>query len=203
MPRQDIGACFGYDFLHRHENNIMKTLTNKKVAILVTNGFEQSEYEKPVEALKDAGAETTTVSLEAGKIKAWKDKDWGDEFSVDKTVDEVSADEFDALVLPGGVMSPDKLRMNKNAVNFVREFLANRKPVAAICHGPWTLIETGLLQGRKLTSYPSLKTDLTNAGANWVDEEVVVDNGLVTSRNPKDLPAFCEKMVEEIAEGQH
>ncbi len=181
----------------------MKKLENKTVALLVTNGFEQSEYEKPLEALKEAGAKTVTVSLDAGEIKSWKDKNWGDVFSVDKTVDEVNAEDFDALVLPGGVMNPDQLRMNEAAVKFVKGFMESKKPVAAICHGPWTLIETGLLKGRNVTSYKSLKTDLTNAGANWTDEEVVVDNGLVTSRTPKDLPAFCKKMVEEIAEGAH
>lgn len=181
----------------------MKDLNDKKVAVLVTDGFEQSELEQPVQALKDAGAQVSIISLKAGTIKAWKEKNWGEEINVDKTVDEVGAQDYDALLLPGGVMSPDKLRMNEQAVAFVGGFFENNKPVAAICHGPWTLIETGELKGRTVTSYPSLKTDLINAGANWVDKEVVVDKGLVTSRNPGDLPAFIRKMLEEIKEGMH
>jgi protease I len=169
----------------------------------MTDGFEESEFTMPYKALKDAGAEVEIISLKSGKIKSWKDKNWGKETEVDKTIDEVSEADYDALVLPGGVMNPDKLRMEKKVVTFVTGFFESHKPIAAICHGPWTLIETGKLSGRKLTSYPSIKTDLTNAGANWVDEEVVVDNGLVTSRKPADLPAFCEKMVEEIGEGIH
>ena len=180
-----------------------KKLKDKKVAILVANGFEESEFTKPYDALKDSGATVDVVSLKSGKVKAWKHKDWGKEVDVDKTVDEVNAKEYDALVLPGGVMNPDQLRMNKDAVRFVKDFMKAGKPVAAICHGPWTLIETSMLEGRTLTSYPSLKTDLYNAGANWVDQEVVVDNGLVTSRTPDDLPAFCKKMLEEISEGIH
>lgn len=181
----------------------MKDLDNKKVAVLATDGFEQSELEQPVQALRDAGAQVNIVSLKSGTIKGWDEKNWGKEITVDKTVDEVGAQDYDALVLPGGVMSPDKLRMNEQAVAFVGGFFENNKPVAAICHGPWTLIETGELKGRTVTSYPSLKTDLVNAGANWVDKEVVVDNGLVTSRNPGDLPAFISKMLEEIKEGMH
>jgi len=177
--------------------------TTKKVAVLATNGFEQSEFEKPVEALKKANMTVEVISLKSGKIKGWKEKNWGDEFQVDKTVDEVSANDYDALVLPGGVMNPDSLRTNKKAVEFVTGFFEQDKPIAAICHGPWTLIETGKLKGRKLTSYKSIQTDLKNAGADWSDEEVVVDNGLVTSRTPDDLPAFCKKMVEEIREGVH
>ncbi|MCW3103805.1 MAG: intracellular protease, PfpI family [Bacteroidetes bacterium] len=177
--------------------------TNKRVAVLATNGFEQSEFEKPVEALKNANMTVEIISLKSGKIKGWKEKNWGDEFQVDKTVDEVSADDYDALVLPGGVMNPDALRSNKKAVEFVTGFFEQDKPIAAICHGPWTLIETGKLKGRKLTSFKSIQTDLKNAGADWSDEEVVVDNGLVTSRTPEDLPAFCKKMVEEIREGVH
>ncbi len=181
----------------------MQKLNSKKVAVLAANGFEQSELEQPVAALKEAGAEVDIVSLEAGKIKGWKDKNWGDELAVDKTVAQARAADYDALVLPGGVMNPDQLRRNKDAVAFVSAFMEAKKPVAAICHAPWTLIEAGALEGRTLTSYPSLKTDLTNAGATWVDREVVVDNGLVTSRDPRDLPAFCKKMTEEIAEGPH
>ncbi len=181
----------------------MQKLTSKKVAVLAANGFEQSEFEKPIAALKEAGATVEVVSLKSGKIRGWKDKNWGDEFDVDKTVDEADAHDYDALVLPGGVMNPDQLRRNTEAVNFVGGFFDANKPIAAICHAPWTLIETGELNGRTVTSYPSLKTDLINAGATWVDKEVVVDNGLVTSRDPSDLPAFCKKMIEEIAEGVH
>lgn len=180
-----------------------KQLNNKKVAILVANGFEESEFTEPLAALKNAGAQVEVISLQAGKVKAWAEKNWGKEYEVDKTVDTVNAQDYDALVLPGGVINPDLLRVNQDAVNFVSGFFDDSKPIAAICHGPWTLIETGELKGRKVTSYKSIKTDLINAGAHWVDEEVVVDNGLVTSRNPGDLPAFCKKMLEEIAEGKH
>jgi protease I len=180
-----------------------QSLKGKKVAVLVADGFEESEFTVPVEALQNAGAEIEVVSLKSGNVKAWAEKEWGDEYRVDKTVDKVSSEDYDALVLPGGVMNPDLLRVNKDAVTFVSGFTEEKKPIAAICHGPWTLIETGALQGRTLTSYPSIKTDLINAGANWEDKEVVVDMGLVTSRSPKDLDAFCKKMIEEIAEGQH
>lgn len=178
-------------------------LADKKVAVLATNGFEESEFTEPIKALKEAGAQVDVVSLQKGKIKAWAGKDWGNEYDVNKIVSEVNAQNYDALVLPGGVLNPDQLRMNRDAVTFVTDFLQSHKPIAAICHGPWTLIETGLMEGREVTSYPSIRTDLINAGANWVDKEVVVDNGLVTSRSPKDIPAFCKKMVEEIAEGVH
>lgn len=180
-----------------------KSLANKKVAIVVADGFEESEFTKPLEALKNAQASVDVISIKGGKVKAWSHTDWGGEYNVDKTIDSVKGEDYDALVLPGGVMNPDKLRTNKDVVAFVSSFIDEGKPIAAICHGPWTLIETGMLKGRKLTSYPSIKTDLINAGASWSDEEVVVDNGLVTSRKPDDLPAFCKKMVEEIAEGIH
>ncbi|PBQ33327.1 protease [Sphingobacteriaceae bacterium] len=180
-----------------------KILSQKKVAIVVTNGFEQSEFEEPLNALKEAGAKVDIISLKKEKVKAWKDKNWGDEFAVDLGIEEADSQNYDALVLPGGVMNPDVLRTNEDVIAFVKDFIEDEKPVAAICHGPWTLIETGLLKGRKMTSYKSIKTDLINAGVNWVDEEVVVDDGLVTSRSPKDLPAFCAKMIEEIAEGVH
>jgi protease I len=181
----------------------MAVLSNKKVAVLTEDGFEQSELTSPVEALKYAGATVHVVSPKSGKVKAWDKTDWGITVDVDKELGEVNANDYDALVLPGGVMNPDKLRQNKEAVAFVTEFLESGKPIAAICHGPQVLIETGLLKGRRLTSYPSLQTDLKNAGAQWSDEEVVVDNGLVTSRRPADLPAFNKKMIEEIAEGVH
>ena len=181
----------------------MATLSNKRVAILTEEGFEQVELTSPLEALKEAGAQVDVISPKSGKIKAWNHTDWGIEIDVDKELSTVSPDDYDALVLPGGVMNPDKLRQNKEAVAFVSAFLDEGKPVAAICHGPQVLIETGMIGGRTLTSYPSLQTDLKNAGAHWVDEEVVVDNGLVTSRKPDDLPAFNKKMIEEIAEGVH
>lgn len=176
---------------------------NKKIAVLATNGFEQSEFEKPVEALKKENMIVDIISLKKEKIKGWKEKNWGDEFAVDHSIDDVNANDYDALVLPGGVMNPDALRTNEKVINFVNGFFDQHKPIAAICHGPWTLIETGKLKGKKLTSYQSIKTDLKNAGAIWTDEEVVVDNGLVTSRSPKDLSAFCKKMIEEIKEGKH
>src|SRR4051812_11502901 len=175
----------------------------RRIAVLATNGFEQSELEEPVRALIKEGFKPLIISLKKGKIKGWKNKDWGDEIDVDLSIDEARADGYDALVLPGGVMNPDTLRVNNLAVQFVSDFVDQGKPIAAICHGPWTLIETGKLKGKTMTSYHSLKTDLINAGVKWVDEEVVVDNGLVTSRSPKDLPAFCKKMIEEIKEGIH
>lgn len=181
----------------------MATLDNKRVAVLTEEGFEQIELTSPVEALKNAGATVDIISPKSGSIKAWDHTDWGIEVDVNKVLSEANPDDYDALVLPGGVLNPDKLRQNKEAVAFASAFLDEGKPVAAICHGPQTLIETGMLKGRKLTSYPSLQTDLKNAGAEWVNEEVVVDHGLVTSRKPDDLPAFNKKMIEEIAEGVH
>lgn len=178
-------------------------IEDKKVAVLVTNGFEEVEFTEPVKALKDAGATVDVISPESGKVKAWHSDKWGESYNVDKTLDEVDANDYDALVLPGGVMNPDKLRMNDKAVHFARQFFSMGKPVAAICHAPQLLIETKAIKGRTLTSYPSLKTDLENAGATWKDEEVVVDHGLVTSRKPADLPAFINKMLEEIREGIH
>ncbi len=181
----------------------MASLTNKKVAILTEEGFEQIELTSPQEALTAAGATVHVISPKSGQIKAWNHTDWGIEIKVDKLLTEANPDDYDALVLPGGVLNPDKLRQNKDAVAFVSAFLDEGKPVAAICHGPQTLIETGMLSGRKMTSYPSLQTDLKNAGVEWVDEEVVVDNGLVTSRKPDDLDAFNKKIIEEIGEGIH
>ncbi len=179
-----------------------KKLIGKKVAVLVDMGFEQVELTEPMKALKDAGASVVIVSKHQ-KVKGWREKQWGDDFDTDVLLDKAEAFQYDALLLPGGVMNPDKLRMDKDAVRFVKHFMETGKPIAAICHGPWTLIETGLLIGRKMTSYPSLKTDLENAGAIWMDQEVVTDMGLVTSRTPGDIPAFNKKMIEEFAEGIH
>ena len=178
-------------------------LSNKTIALLVTDGFEQSEFTEPKEAVEKAGAKTHVVSLKKGKVQGFNHAEKADQFDVDKTVDSVKADDYDGLILPGGVFNPDALRMNADAVSFVRDFFIQHKPVAAICHGPWTLVEADVVKGRTLTSWPSLKTDLENAGATWVDEEVHCDQGLVTSRNPDDLPAFCAKAVEEFAEGKH
>jgi protease I len=181
----------------------MASLNGRKVAILTEEGFEQVELTSPKQALEQAGATVHVISPKSGKIKAWDKTNWGIEINVDKQLNEVSPDDYDALVLPGGVLNPDKLRQNKDAVAFASAFLDEGKPVAAICHGPQLLIETGMINGRRLTSYPSLKNDLKNAGADWVDEEVVVDNGLVTSRRPDDLEAFNRKTIEEIGEGVH
>ncbi|MFB0907085.1 MAG: type 1 glutamine amidotransferase domain-containing protein [Spirosomataceae bacterium] len=184
-------------------NNIEGKLTGKKVAILATDGFERSELMSPHSALLDVGATVHIISDHGGSIRSWHNSDWNETVDVDKTVDEVNADDYDALVLPGGVINPDQLRTNEKAVSFIRDFFAQHKPVASICHGPQLLIEAAVVEGRTLTSFPSIKTDLINAGAHWEDSEVVTDNSLVTSRNPDDLPAFNAKMVEEIAEGKH
>lgn len=175
-------------------------LQGKKIAILVTDGFEQSELLEPRKALDEAGAITQVVSPAGKKAKGWNHKEWGKEVDVDVALDSAKAAEFDALLLPGGVMNPDQLRMNPKAVEFVKQFTDAGKPVAAICHGPWTLIEAGAVRGRTLTSWPSLKTDLTNAGATWVDKDVVSDGGLVTSRKPDDIPAFNRAMLHLFAE---
>jgi protease I len=175
----------------------------KKVAILATDGFEQVELEKPKQLLENAGAATVVVSPKAGQIRGWDKKDWGDSVKVDATLAECSPDEFDALLLPGGVINPDKLRTEKDAVEFVRSFYEAGKPIGAICHGPWMLVEAGVVEGRRATSWPSLSKDMENAGAEWVDEEVVVDEGIVTSRKPEDIPAFAKKLIEEIGEGKH
>lgn len=180
-----------------------KQLKGKKIAILATDGFEQSELFEPRAALEKAGAQVQIVSLRRNPIRAWKDKDWGKKINVDLSLDEASVDRFDALMIPGGVINPDRLRIEVDAVEFVRDFAASGKPIAAICHAPALLIEADVVRGKKLTSWPSLKTDLINAGAYWFDEEVVVDKGLVTSRKPSDIPAFNRKMIEEFAEGLH
>ena len=174
-------------------------LDGKKIALLSGNGFEDSELLQPLEAIKAAGATVEIISEEAGEISG-KDES---KVSVDKTVDDVSAIDYDGLLLPGGVSNPDKMRQNKSAVNFVRDFFEQHKPVAAICHAPWLLVEADVVRGRTLTSWPSLQTDIKNAGGAWVDEEVVVDQGLVTSRKPEDIPAFNSKVIEEFAEGKH
>ena len=175
-------------------------LAGKRVAVLVADGFEQEELTSPINALREAGAETVIVSPNEDKVRGWKHTKWGRKFKVDLRLAEANAADFDALVLPGGLMNPDELRRNQHALNFVRAFFAVGKPVAAICHGPWTLIDAGVVQGRRMTSYASIQTDLKNAGARWVDEEVVVENGLVTSRKPDDLPAFNTRLIEVIAE---
>jgi protease I len=180
-------------------------LKGKRVAILVADGFEQVELTGPKEALEAAGAETEIISPAEKKVRGWEgeDMDWGSKFKVDVPLAEANARNYDALLLPGGVMNPDKLRIEPRAIEFIRQFVNSGKPIGAICHGPWTLIEAGAVKSRRMTSYPSIKTDLINAGANWVDEEVVVDNGVVTSRKPSDIPAFNRKLIEEISEGLH
>ena len=181
----------------------MENLDRKTVAILATNGFEESELREPMNALKEAGADVHIISETSGTIKAWADGNWSKEYTVDKTLDQVSERDYNALVLPGGVINPDKLRRNADAIRFIKSFFVNKKPVAAICHAPWLLAEADVLQGRKITSFSSIKRDLVNAGAKWEDSEVVVDEGLVTSRNPNDLPAFNSKLIEEVYEGKH
>jgi len=178
-------------------------LKGKKVAILAADMFERVELEEPRTALEEAGAETEIVSIHDGEIKGFDHFEPASTLKVDKTVEEASAADYDALLVPGGVGNPDQLRADENAVNFVREFAESKKPMAVICHGPWVLVEAGVVRDRTLTSWPSLQTDIRNAGGNWVDEEVVVDEGLVTSRNPDDIPAFNKKMIEEFCEGRH
>jgi len=176
---------------------------SKKVAILATNGFEESELSSPLKAMKDEGFHVDIVSLNDADIKSWNDGDWGESFKVDKTLDQVSAKDYNALVLPGGVINPDLLRVEEEALIFIRDFFKQSKPVAAICHAAWSLISAEVVDGRTLTSYKSIRKDLENAGALWVDEEVVVDEALVTSRNPGDLEAFNAKVIEEVNEGKH
>lgn len=178
-------------------------LTGKKVAVITENGFEEVELTSPLKALKDAGAQVSIVSPQKEKVKAWDHDHWSIELPVDVQLDNAKPEDYDALLIPGGVLNPDQMRGNDKCVEFAKHFLNSGKPVAAICHGPQLLIETGLIEGRTMTSYPSVKTDLKNAGVNWVDKEVVVDKGLVTSRSPKDLDAFNKKMLEEIGEGIH
>lgn len=178
-------------------------LKGKRIAMLATDGFEQSELTEPQRALLNAGATVDIVAPKTGKIQGKQHMKDGEAVPVDRSLDEARADDYEGLVLPGGVANPDFLRTDERAVKFVKSFVESGKPIAAICHGPWTLIEAGGVKGRKVTSWPSLKTDLRNAGADWVDQEVVTDRGLVTSRKPDDLPAFCKKMIEEFREGRH
>ncbi len=181
----------------------MPDIANARIAILATNGFEQSELEEPQRQLKAAGATVVVVSPEAGEIKGWDDKNWGRGVTVDLPFKEAKVEDFDALVLPGGQINPDLLRTDKAVVQFVRDFYASGKPLAAICHAPWLLIEAGVVDGKRLTSYHSIRTDVENAGGLWEDEKVVVDEALITSRNPDDLDAFCAKIIEEVEEGRH
>jgi len=177
------------------EREMADSLRGKKVAILATDGFEQAELIEPRKALDQAGATTEVVAPKSGEIKGWKTRDWGDTVRVDKTLDEVKAQEYDALLLPGGVMNPDHLRMEPKAVSFVKDFVATGRPVASICHGPWTLVEAGVVKGKTFTSWPSLETDLKNAGANWVDKEVVTDGQFISSRKPDDITAFNKTLI--------
>ena len=181
----------------------MADISDKRVAILATDGFEQSELMVPKQRLEEAGAKVDVISIKTGKIWGWDKDDWGEPIEVDRTIDAVNIDEYDALVLPGGQINPDVLRADEDAVALVRDFYNSKKPLAAICHAPWVLIEAGIAKGRKMTSYHSMATDVKNAGANWVDKEVVVDQGLITSRNPGDLEAFAAKIIEEVGEGRH
>ena len=179
------------------------SLKDKRVAILAANGFEESELQSPRQTLKAAGVKVDIVSAEENTVKAWAKTDWGEEYPVDRALAEASADDYDMLIIPGGLYNPDTLRNDKDALAFTRDFFEQHKPVGAICHGPWVLISAGVVSGRDVTSYPSIKDDLINAGANWHDREVVCENGLVTSRSPEDLEAFNNKLIEELAEGKH
>ena len=181
----------------------MADIAGKKIAILATHGFEQSELEVPLKKLREAGATVDVVSPESGEIKGWDMKDWGNPVKVDKSLGEVSAQDYDAIVLPGGQLNPDYLRVNQDALSFIRDFYSAGKTVAAICHAPWLLIEAGIIKGHRATSYKSIKTDVINAGGHWLDEEVVTDQGLITSRQPSDLDAFSAKIIEEVNEGKH
>ena len=181
----------------------MQNLSGKFIAIVSTNGFEQSELEVPLKTLREAGATVHVIAPEAGEIKGWDKTDWGNSVPVDKTVDAVKADDYDAIVLPGGQINPDLLRVQPKVLELIKAFWSQKKVVAAVCHAPWLLVETGIVKGRKVTSYPSIKTDVINAGGLWEDSDVVSDQGLVTSRKPDDLPAFCDKIAEEILEGRH
>jgi protease I len=191
------------NFLEGGNRHMSDTLKNKRIAILATDGVEQVELLEPRKALEEAGAKAEVISPKDGKIKGWNHTEWGQEIPVDLNLKSADPNNYDALLLPGGVMNPDHLRMDPAAVRFVKSFFANDKPVAAICHGPWLLVEADVVRGRTLTSWPSLQTDIRNAGGQWTDQEVVTDQGLVTSRKPADIPAFNKKIIEEFAEGKH
>jgi protease I len=181
----------------------MPKIAESRIAILATDGYERSELREPLEKLRARGATVEVVAPKAGEIRSWHNKDWGDSVPVDRTLADASPEDYDALVLPGGQINPDLLRLEQAAVDFVRRFAASGKPVAAICHGPWLLVEADVVRGRDVTSYRSIRTDVVNAGGHWQDREVVVDEGIVTSRKPDDLPAFIAKIVEEVEEGRH
>jgi protease I len=192
-----------FDSNNNTEVFMSNKLAGKKVAILSTDGFEQSELFKPKKALEDEGAMTQVVSPKSGEIKGWNDGNWGKSIAVDIRLEDAKAEDYNALVLPGGVINPDLLRTNETVLQFIRDFFEQGKPVAAICHASWSLINAEVVEGREMTSYHTVRKDLENAGAKWTDAAVVVDNGLITSRNPNDIPAFCEKLIEEIIEGKH
>ncbi|HEY4076247.1 MAG TPA: type 1 glutamine amidotransferase domain-containing protein [Rhizomicrobium sp.] len=181
----------------------MTAITNSKILIVATNGFEQSELEVPRDKLRAAGAHVTIASPDGNQIMGWEKADWGRLVAVDIAIKDAQEGKYHALVIPGGVMNPDKLRLDEDAMTLVKQFLASGKPVAAVCHGPWLLVQADALKGRQATSYPSIRKDVENAGAIWIDEKVVVDNGIITSRNPDDLSAFISKIIEEVAEGKH
>jgi protease I len=181
----------------------MPKISEARIAILATDGYERSELREPLAKLRERGAKVEVLSVKPGEIRSWDKGDWGDSVQVDRLVGEAGPEDYDALVLPGGQINPDKLRTEEAAVRFVRDFASTGKPLAAICHGPWLLVEAGVAKGRNVTSWPSVRTDLVNAGAKWQDREVVVDQGIVTSRNPGDIPAFVDKIVEEVEEGRH
>jgi protease I len=187
----------------REKQTMASKLKGKKIAILATDGFEQVELAEPRKALEEAGAATVLIAPKPGEIRGWKTKQWGDSVTVDKTLENANPNDYDALVLPGGVMNPDHLRMDPSAVNFVRQFVSGGKPIAAICHGPWMLLEAGAVSGKTITSWPSLKTDLKNAGANWVDQEVATDGAFITSRKPDDIPAFSRAIIDLVSRGVH